>query len=104
MPRIAGERPSSACTANRGLLSGIARANHFADDDQSGCDPDASLERLGANRKIGDRPDDRQRGTNSLFGVRFVGSRPSKVDEHAITDIAGHEAADRPIVSVTRAW
>ena len=75
------------CLAHRGHRLGSADADEIPCDNQTGSDPDAHREPLGA-----DRFNNRQAGADRAFGVRLVRVRPPEVRQHAIADEAGNVA------------
>jgi len=80
--------------ADRGLLLRLASSDRLSYDHQSRRNTNAHPHAVAQGWRLADRSDDRKCTTDRPFGVRFSRLRPTKVDQHAITDISGDEAIE----------
>ena len=61
---------------------------------------DTHTQRIVLHRNPRERRSNHQRGANRLFGVHLMRLWPADMDQHAVTDVAGGEAAELSTMSL----
>ena len=85
--------------ADRGLFARLAGVDPVADHHEPGGDPDANAQAFALDGRGGHGLGRGKRGMDRLLRVRLARLRPAEIDQHAVANVAGNEAAeprDRP--------
>jgi hypothetical protein len=80
--------------ANRCLLPRLARSDRFADNHETRRDADADPHAFAQCWRLADLSDDRKRRTDRPLSIVLMRPRVTKIDQHAIADIAGDKAVE----------
>ncbi len=80
--------------ARNRLFAGRALADQITDDDGTGGDADARLQRAGGAAHARHRPHQVQAGAHRPFGVVLVRGRIAEIGQHAVAHVLGHIAPE----------